>query len=450
MRCEAHAQIAVELVKREKAKRMTRREFVGSATFAGSAALAAVSAGALSAAGAVAAVSRKTPAGKPRNRRPYTGLDWSKVMRVKTTSHGHCKDQSMLDLYLKRGFEFLTMSNYYPSAPWCPASKMTENYYRLHHDHPVMVNGRRVDGPFDWNKIIEPWKDKIDAKAMAKKPAWAARYPFVEGKKLFKPLPPGVLEAPNAEHHNFLLENGKPAWALHICSPGSLFASGTFDAHNLCKTASHGYNFGSGEFWGTAIDRMIEGLIYPDGGGVTINHPSWTKLDRELMLKILDHDPRVLGIEALECGGFNSEDYWDWALSTGRQCFGFFVPDWSIAKKSCGVNVLCVQEKTVHACLKAYREGNFYGATNGYDELAFTRIAFDGRTVTAATDKPARFEVITARGVVKEQKGKEVAWTVEDEKYLQGPGLHVFARVKAYAVDGSEEVLFSQPFMLKD
>ena len=193
---------------------------------------------------------------------------------------------------------------------------------------------------------------------------------------------------------------------------------------------------------------MIAGLIHRDGGGVTINHPSWTKLDRELMLKILDHDSRVLGIEVIEDSGHNSENYWDWALSTGRQCFGFFVPDWHITNKVFGVNVLCVQEKTVHACLKAYREGNFYGALNGLDELAFTRIAFDGKTVSAATDKPARFEVVTSRGVVKKAKGTEVSWTVEKDSYWQGPEYHVFARVRAHAVDGSEEVLFSQPFML--
>ena len=386
---------------------------------------------------------------KQRNRRPYADLDWSKVIRVKTTSHGHCTSQWWLEQYLKRGFGLITMSNYYPSAPWCPASKMTVNYYRLHHDHAVMVNGKRVEGPFDWNKIIAPWKHTISAAEMAKNPSWAAKYPFVEGKKIFKPLPPGVLEAPNAEHHSFLLEDGKSAGNLHICAPGSAFASGTFDAHNLAKTVSHGYNFGSGEFWGTAIDRMIAGMIYPDGGGVTINHPSWTKLDRELMIKILDHDPRVLGIEVIEDSGHNSENYWDWALSTGRQCFGFFVPDWHVENKVFGVNVLCVQEKTVHACLKAYREGNFYGALNGLDELAFTRIAFDGKTVTAATDEPARFEVITARGVVKEATGGEVSWTVDDEKPWHGPGFHIFARVKAHAVDKSGEELFSQPFMLK-
>ena len=421
---------------------MTRREFVGAA--AASAASAAF--GATKPAAKDGAT--KVPPAGPRNRRPYTDLDWSKVVRVKTTSHGHAPSQWWVDQYLKRGFGLLTISNYYPSAPWCPLSKMTENYWRLHHEHAVMVNGKRVEGPFDWNKIVAPWKHTFDPKAAAKYRSWYAPHPFVEGKKMFKPLPKDVLEAPNAEHHNFLLEDGKPARNLHICSPGSAYASGTFDAHDLCKTYSHGYNYGSGEFWGTAIDRMIAGLVYPDGGGVTINHPSWTKLDRGLMLKILDHDPRVLGIEVQE-EGFNSETYWDWALATGRQCFGFFVPDWGVENKLCGVNVLCVTEKTVYACMKAYREGNFYGASIGLDALAFTRIAFDGKTVTAATDKPARFEVITARGVVKETTGREVSWTVEKDGSRKGPDIHVFARVKAYAVDGSEEVLFSQPFMMK-
>ena len=377
----------------------------------------------------------------PRNRRPYAGLDWTKVQRVKTTSHGHCTGQKMLDAYLKRGFGLITMSNYYPSAPYVPAAKMTSGYYRMHHEHPVMVKGVRTDGPFDWNKIISGWKDKLDPKV-------AKGFPLREGGKMFKPLPEGVLEAPNAEHHGFRLANGRSAGSLHMCAPGSAFASGTFDAHDVFKTLSHGYHYGSGEFWGTAIDRMIAGMIYPDGGGVTINHPTWTKLDRELMLKILDWDPRVLGIEVIEDSGHNSENYWDWALSTGRQCFGLFVPDWHIYGKVFGVNVLCVQERTVHACLKAYRDGNFYGALVGLDALAFTSIAFDGKRVTATTDKPARFEVITARGVVKEAKGTEVVWDVVPNGSSVGPQVDVFVRVKAYATDGSDEVLFSQPFML--
>ena len=85
----------------------------------------------------------------PRNRRPYKNLDWSKVVRVKTTSHGHCTSQQMLDVYLKRGFGLMTMSNYYPSAPYVPAAKMTKNYYIMHHEHPVMYKGKLTSGPFD-------------------------------------------------------------------------------------------------------------------------------------------------------------------------------------------------------------------------------------------------------------------------------------------------------------
>ena len=382
---------------------------------------------------------RKPPA-PPRNRTPYKGLDWSKVQKVKTTTHGHCLNQDMLNKYLDRGFGLLTISNYYPSAPFWPLDKMTHNYYRVHHDHPVVVDGKLTPGPFDWNKIVAEWKDELP-KTQAKE------FPFKEGGKLFKPLPEGVLEAPNAENHSFTHANGKPTASLHMCAPGSAYKSGTFDARDRFKSRSHGYHFGSGEFWGTAIDRMIQGLIYPDGGGVTVNHPTWTKLDRELLLDILDWDPRVLGIEVLEAGK-NSENYWDWVLATGRQCFGVFVPDWSLNNKFFGVNVLCVQEKTVHACLKAYREGNFYGAAIGLDALAFTNISFDGKTVRATTDKPSRLQVITARGVVKETEGTEISWDVVPNGSGVGPRVDVYARVKAYAVDGSEEELFSQPFML--
>ena len=376
----------------------------------------------------------------PRNRNPYKGLDWSRVMRIKTTSHGHCTSQKMLDKYLKRGFGLMTMSNYYPSAPYVPASKMMKNYYIMHHEHPVMVKGKLTPGPFDWNAILEGIKDRID-------PKLAGKLPFKEGGKLFKPLPKDVLEAPNAEHHGFRLDNGKFAANLHMCAPGSAYASGTFDARNRYKTYSAGYYFGSGEKWRIAVDRMIAGLVYKDGGGVTINHPTWTKLDRSLMLQILDHDPRVLGIEVLEAGR-NSESYWDAALSTGRQCFGFFVPDWSINKEIFGVNVLCVEEKSVHACLKAYREGNFYGAAHGLDELAFTGLSFDGKCVRASTDKPARLEVITAKGVVKTVEGRDVVWNVVSDGNGTGPRVDVFARIRATAADGCGEVLYSQPFML--
>ena len=422
---------------------MTRREFVGSAV-AGM--VAGAGRKAYPQAAGASGTSRPVP---PRNRRPYAGLDWSKVIRVKTTSHGHCQSQWWLDQYLKRGFGLITMSNYYPSAPWWPLSKMTENYYRVHHDFPVVVNGKRTDGPFDWNAIVGKWIKELPAELQAE-------YPFKEGGPLFKPLPEGVLEAPNAEHHGFLLDSGRHAPGLHMNAPGSTFASGTFDQWQKRRFQTGvrgGISVGSGEHWKTAVDRMIAGLLFPDGGGVTINHPKWSAYDRNLMLEILDYDPRVLGIEVIEGARSNSERYWDWVLSTGRQCFGFFVPDHSIKRpdNSFGVNVLLTPERTVQACLKAYREGNFYGARRGLNELKFTRVTFKGTTVEAETDKPARLEVITAMGPVKEvANGTSIKWTMEKPPLAGGKrkDVHMFARVKAYAIDGSDEELFSQPYML--
>ncbi len=373
-----------------------------------------------------------------RNRRPYSNVDWEHSYQVHTTTHGHCTNQTRLNAFLERGFGLLTISNYYPSAPYCPASKMTVNYYRVHHDFPVMVNGVRTDGPFDWNKILAPWVDELEEK-------YRSQYPFVEGGPLFKPLPEGVLEAPNAEHHSFV---GSPT---HMCAPGSAYASGTFDARDFFKTKSHGYHFGTGEPWRKAIDRMLDGLIFADGGGVTINHPTWTRLNMDHMMEILDYDPRVLGIEVFNESAGNkekypwsdsySEDYWDHALGLGCQCFGFFVPDWSLKE---GTNVLIVKEKTVHECLKAYRQGNWFGAIKGRGILNFTYIGFDGAKLQATTDKPARFQVISKEGVISETTGDKLDFTVAKADYPK----HIFLRIKAFATDDSGEIIFSQPFML--
>ena len=108
-------------------------------------------------------------------------------------------------------------------------------------------------------------------------------------------------------------------------------------------------------------------------------------------------------------------------------------------------------ERSVRACLKAYREGSFYGAKRGLNGLKFTRISFDGATVEAETDRPARLEVITGLGKVKTEKSSTaIKWTVEGQYEWSGPrnDAHVFARIKAYALDGSGEELFSQPYML--
>ena len=401
------------------------------------------------------------PCKVPRNRRPYANVDWSNVIRINTTSHLHCDDyidprhperfnapgerlsaQKQLDDCMRHGFGFLTVSNYYPSGPRMPGATFKRDHYRFHSTHKLNCKGRFVDQPKDWAPILDGLKDKME-------PIMSEQLPLKESDELlFSRFPTDILEAPNGEHHNFRLADGRPASGLHICAPGSAYVSGSWDKWSRFGTDKHlGYNIGSGEFWGAAIDRMIDGLIVPDGGGVTINHPGWTQIDRNLLLEILDWDPRVLGLEAMN-GGSNDENYWDWVLASGRQCYGFFVPDHSTDNLNFGVNVLLVKERTVEACLRAYRQGNFYGAQHGLGELAFTGISFDGETLTVKTDRPATFEVKTARGVVKTEKGVAVVWKVVKRGNSCGPRVDVFVRVKAMAADGSGEVLYTQPFML--
>ena len=406
---------------------MTRREFfVGATTLAVDVDASGVS-----------AAMRSAATVPPRNPRPYSGIDWATVKEVHTSSHCHCTNQKMLDSYLKRDFEFLTLSNYYPSAPTMPVKTFRDRHYWVHHDFPVMLNGKRIEGPIDWNKIVGQWADQL-------KPERRAMLPFTEGELRFPNAPDNILEAPNAEHHWFT----DRYCSLHLCAPGSAYASGTFDQGGGFKTFKHGYSWGCGEPVKISIRRMLDALIYPDGGGVTINHPSWSHHPDELIWDLLDFDPRVLGIEVYNMSktypwtNNNCEDYWDRTLSTGRQCFGFFVPDWG---QTCGTNVLLVPEKTVHACLRAYRQGNWYGAIKGKGILRFTSIRFDGRHLKVTLDKPAHIQLITRRGISQwKNKAMEMSFSVsagEEERYG-------YLRVRAYALDGSEEVVYTQPMML--
>ena len=195
---------------------------------------------------------------------------------------------------------------------------------------------------------------------------------------------------------------------------------------------------------------MVDGMIFPDGGGVTINHPAWSHLKDEIIWDLLDYDPRVLGIEVYNMckpsknypwSRGNCEDYWDRALSTGRQCFGFFVPDWGVTE---GVNVLLVPEKSVHACLRAYRQGNFYGAVKGRGMLRFTSIRFDGARLRVTLDKPARIQLITKLGLVKSCGGMTLDFAVPPAERER----HGYLRVRAFTLGEADETIFSQPIML--
>ena len=77
--------------------------------------------------------------------------------------------------------------------------------------------------------------------------------------------------------------------------------------------------------------------------------------------------------------------------------------------------------------------------------MRFTSIRFEGRHLKVTLDKPAHIQLITRRGISQwKNKATEMSFTVsagEEERYG-------YLRVRAYALDGSEEVIYTQPMML--
>lgn len=393
---------------------------------------------------AVALATSAVAAETTRNTNPYANVDWDTVQHIHTASHNHMTNQETLDRAVRTGLRFLTISNYYPSAPWWPMREYRNNQFWTEHTHPVVVDGKLTPGPFNWNKIIlDPetgWADELPADIRDDLPVTVGDHPFTN-------IPDDILEAPNAEHHGFTNTNA------HACAPGSAYQSGTVDKQNRYHTRQHGYAIGTGQTWQDAFTGMFEDLIVPDGGGVTINHPTWSGLPRELVIEMLDYDPRVLGIEIFNNSTRNSrgpqawvgnETLWDEILATGRQCYGFFVPDHLMRSTDDwkGRNVLLVDEFTVEACLRAYRQGRFYGAIKGTD-LRFTKVHADNDAVTVKTNGANRIEFYTEAGLAEAARGAEAVFALPKNE----DGEPAVTFVRARALDGSGEIIYAQPIV---
>lgn len=126
---------------------------------------------------------------------------------------------------------------------------------------------------------------------------------------------------------------------------------------------------------------LIEGLQYPDGGGIVINHPRHPVEDT---FEMLDFDERVLGVEVWNhrrwFGLENEEphlsyyEHWNEVLGTGRRAFGFFVKDHRLQGR--GRNILLVPDQTGRSiqqrerdALSAYRQGRFFGSLGAWDMI---------------------------------------------------------------------------------
>jgi hypothetical protein len=228
----------------------------------------------------------------------------------------------------------------------------------------------------------------------------------------------------------------------------------------------------------TVDDTLRGGLLHPDGGGITLNHPTGKRDD---YLPMLDFDPRVLGIEVwnqltsgfgsnrgfYESGGSDAPDHflrlWDEILATGRRCWGFFVKDHNTYGR--GRNVLLVPpldsldpSAREASALRAYRSGTFFGAVSAIaaneagevvapfdrSDFRFRRLALvrgasgEAKALEIAvggqeeSSRPnVQIRIVTERGVSAVIDGNEGKWTIPRDG--QGRAEPRFLRVEAIA-----------------
>lgn len=304
---------------------------------------------------------------------PYDTVNFGTVNYVHGVSHYHAETVTNFTRLHNNGIQHIGISNYYPSKPCYPLADVYEPY-------------------------------------------------------------PGMIECPNAEHHNFANLFGVGG-RLHLNGLGSLRESGSPRGETPV-----GFD---GEPWQDAVTSILNSLLYSDAGGVTINHPQWTGLKAKDCCEILDHDNRVLGIEIFnqsteESGGNGWDvDTWDEILTTGRKCFGFCVPDHS-SEVIRGRNIILTTDKSVYDCLLAYRIGRFFGKA-GLTDFKFTNIQYTDGYFSVSTDRTARIKIVTDQG--------ETITTGTSATKQAGRNDYIYIRAEAYSEE-DDDTIFTNPIFL--
>ena len=272
----------------------------------------------------------------------------------------------------------------------------------------------------------------------------------------FSNLPSDIISSPNAEHVQIVDEN------LHLSGLGSLWESGK-------PIGADGIHIGVGDVWRVAATNILANLQYVNGGGLVINHPKWSGISIKTIKKMLDYDPKVLGIEIYNGDialGTNAEvgwalDKWDEVLKTGRRAWGFCVQDWDVnAVGRLGCNVLLVDEITEQKCLEAYRKGNFYGRLQLTSNLKFSNISYNNSS-NVLTVKAENANWISIVYGVKGKIYRERYDNITECSYNVPSGA-TYVRVEAGKwgannhttgsafYNESSDVIFSNPIMLTD
>jgi hypothetical protein len=119
------------------------------------------------------------------------------------------------------------------------------------------------------------------------------------------------------------------------------------------------------------------------------------------------------------------------------------VPDHSVARGTNwnGRNVLLVSEFTEGDCLRAYRQGRFYGCLKD-SGLTVTDLSATESAVSIAVNAAATIRFIAEAGIVAEVNGERATWEIPQK------GGRPYAKyVRIEVEDDSGERLFLQPIL---
>lgn len=223
---------------------------------------------------------------------------------------------------------------------------------------------------------------------------------------------PDVIQIPNAEQHGAV----NMGTGFHFNSVGSMYATGK--PRGETPVGTH-------DTWQRSVEDIRDLLLFPDGGGMTINHPAYSNISPETICDVLDYDPIVLGMEFFNYDTTNLADglaIWDKVLTTGRRCYGFAVPDHAAQQENgeftginwCGTIVLFVHEATQRECLRAIRYGRFYAQIR-HTDLAITSLSESNGIYTITVNKSATIKAIANGQIISTTTGTQLVVPTTDK-----------------------------------
>ena len=114
------------------------------------------------------------------------------------------------------------------------------------------------------------------------------------------------------------------------------------------------------------------------------------------------------------------------------------VPDHSVETEGDwnGRTILLVPEFSEYHCLKAYRDGHFYGCLKD-NGLTITNVSLDDSLLSVEVNEKSHISFITSNGIEKETDARSAQFSIAADT--------IYVRVEVH--DGSGERLFLQAIM---